>query len=171
VDRMRGGFVDFRVTPKGDRAAALVPWQVVLPYLMLAVLSLLPVLLVQDVANSAGFYVFALINAALYCSVFAIIITCHARENKIDIMQWPGQFAAQGACVLGLVAMIVFGAFDHGKGAMVALAATKGDVQLTRAQSIVAGAGQGGPGAVHVVYNAKWLAELFSDYSFERHEK
>ncbi|SEO15725.1 cellulose synthase (UDP-forming) [Pseudorhodobacter antarcticus] len=171
VDRMRGGFVDFRVTPKGDRAAALVPWQVVLPYLMLAVLSLLPVLLVQDVANSAGFYVFALINAALYCSVFAIIITCHARENRIGMLQWPGQFAAQGACVLGLVAMIVFGAFDHGKGAMVALAATKGDVQLTRAQSIVAGAGQGGPGAVHVVYNAKWFAELLSDYRFERHVK
>jgi hypothetical protein len=54
---------------------------------------------------------------------------------------------------------------------MVALAATKGDVQLTRAQSIVAGAGQGGPGAVHVVYNAKWFAELLSDYRFERHVK
>ena len=55
IDRLRGGFVDFRVTPKGEQAYENVPMRVVLPYLVLAVASLAPVLLIQDVAQSAGF--------------------------------------------------------------------------------------------------------------------
>ncbi len=171
VDRLRGGFVDFRVTPKGDKVANLVPWQVVLPYALLAGLSLLPVILVQDAAESAGFYVFALLNAALYCSVFAIIIRAHAVENQLRLSVWQGRFATQAVSLIALVCVMVFGVFEHGKFAMAALAATKGEVQLTRSQSIVAGAGQGASGQVQLVYNPEWLTQLLSPNSPERLEK
>jgi cellulose synthase (UDP-forming) len=171
VDQLRGGFVDFRVTPKGDKVANLVPWQVVMPYVLLAGLSLLPVILVQDAAESAGFYVFALLNAALYCSVFAIIVRAHAVENQLRLSVWQGRFATQAVSLIALVGVMVFGVFEHSQFAMAALAATKGEVQLTRSQSIVAGAGQGASGQVQLVYNPEWLTQLLSPNSLERLEK
>lgn len=170
-DRLMGGFVDFRVTPKGGKVAAMVPWRVLSPYLMLAVLSLLPVIFVENAGESAGFYIFALINATLYTSVFVIIIVNHHRENRVGLSLWPARFAAQSACVLGLAAMITFGVFDRGNAALIALASTKGDVHLTRVQSIVAGAGQGAPGTVRVTYNASWFHQFVSNLTAERHEK
>ncbi len=156
IDRLRGGFVDFRVTPKGKQAYEKVPMRVVLPYLVLAVASLAPVLLIDNVAQSAGFYVFALLNAVLYCTVFTIIIRCHAKENHGRVPFW----SLQPLAMFGLAAAIVFGSFDHGKDAVVALVATKGQVQLTRTQSIIAGAGQGDPGSVYITYNEQWLNQL-----------
>ena len=170
-DRVMGGFVDFRVTPKGDKVAAMVRWRVLLPYLTLAILSLLPVLMVKNVQESAGFYIFALINATLYTSVFVIITVNHHRENRIGRALRPARFMAQTACVMGLAAMIAFGVFDRGNAALVALASTKGDIQLTRTQSIVAGAGQGTAGSVHVTYNTNWFYQLLSNSAVERHEK
>lgn len=168
-DRMYGGFVDFRVTPKGDKVAAMVPWRVLAPYLTLATLSLLPVLLVQNAQDSAGFYVFALINAALYASVFCLIVVNHHRENHIGPALPRARFAAQTACVLGLAVLITFGLFDRGNAALIALASTTGEIQLTRTQSVVAGAGQGAPGTVHISYNTDWFSDLIFNKAAERH--
>lgn len=170
-DRLLGGFVDFRVTPKGGTLAPMVPWRVLMPYFGLAVLSLLPVLLVGNVQESAGFYIFALINAALYTSVFIIIVVKHHHENHIGRGLRPARFIAQSACVLGLAGMISVGVFDRGNAALLALASTKGDIQLTRTQFIVAGAGRGAFGEVHVTYNPNWLFQLLSIPAVERHEK
>lgn len=170
-DRLLGGFVDFRVTPKGEKVAVMVPWRVLLPYLTLALLSLLPLFLVQNAQDSAGFYIFALINAALYTGIFITIIVNHHRENAIGPALPRTRFAAQTGCVLGLAVLITVGLFDHGNAALVALASTKGDVQLTRAQSIVAGAGQGAPGTVHIILNTDWLSQLLSNQVAERPEK
>lgn len=170
-DRVLGGFVDFRVTPKGEKVAAMVPWRVLAPYLALAVVSLLPVLLVENARDSAGFYIFALINAALYTSVFCIIVVNHHRENHIDPALPRARFAMQSGCVLGLAALISFGLYDRGNAALIALASTKGEIQLTHAQSVVAGAGQGAPGTVHYAYNTNWFSQLISNQVAERHEK
>ncbi len=170
-DRLLGGFVDFRVTPKGGPLAPNVPWPVLLPYFGLAILSLLPVLLAGDVQESAGFYVFALINAILYTSVFIIIVVNHHRENQIGRRLRPARFMAQAACILGLAGMISLGFIERGHAALMALASTKGDIQLTRAQFIVAGAGQGASGDVHVTFNTNWLFQLLSNPAVERQKK
>ncbi len=167
-DRFVGDFVDFRVTPKGEKVSAMVPWRVLLPYLALATLSLLPVIFVQNAADSAGFYIFALINAALYTSIFVIIVVNHHRENDVGRSLRPARFAAQSGCVLGLAALIALGALDRGNAALVALASTRGDLHLTRVQSIVAGAGQGAPGTVRVTYNANWFSDFFTEQTAER---
>jgi cellulose synthase (UDP-forming) len=170
-DRLLGGFVDFRVTPKGDKVAVMVPWPVLLPYLGLALLSLLPVFWVQEAQNSAGFYVFALVNAALYTSIFVAIVVNHHRENAIGPALPRTRFAAHTALVLGLAALITFGVYDRGNAALIALASTKGDLQLTRVQSVVAGAGQGAPGAVHITFNNNWFSNFLSNQTAERPEK
>ncbi|MGO4910596.1 glycosyltransferase family 2 protein [Pseudorhodobacter sp. W20_MBD10_FR17] len=170
-DRLVGGFVDFRVTPKGEKVAAMVPWRVLVPYLTLAILSLLPVLFVQNAQESAGFYFFSLLNAALYTSVFCVIVVQHNRENRIGRTLPCVRFATQTGCVLGLAALVSFGLFERGNAALIALASTNGEIQLTRTQSVVAGAGQGAPGTVHTSYNANWLSQLLLNQVAQRYAK
>lgn len=160
-DRLFGGFVDFRVTPKGATVSAVLPWRVLLPYFGLALLSLLPVLLARDVQEAAGFYIFALVNAAIYTGLFLVIVLRHFRENVVrGGLRLPGQLALQVGCVAVLGGAIGFGAADHGRDALIALASTEGRVQFLQARSIVAGAGQGSSGQVHMSYNHGWISDL-----------
>ncbi len=159
-DRLTGRFVDFRVTPKGEQASSLVPWPVLLPYLGLAVLSLMPVLLADNAADAAGFYFFALVNAALYTGLFLIIVTNHLRENLGGRQHLPGQVAVRFGCVAVLGAAIGYGAFERSHDAVIALATTQGEVQFLQYRYSVAGAGQEASGRVHVSYNSQWLSEL-----------
>mgnify|MGYP000004305435 CR=1 FL=1 len=159
-DRLTGRFVDFRVTPKGENTSPLVSWPVLLPYFGLALLSLFPVLFVDNVAEAAGFYIFALFNAAIYTGLFLIIITNHLRENPTGHRFLPGQAAFQFGCVAVLAAAISYGAIERGKEAVIALATTRGDVQFLQSGYVVAGAGQGTAGQLHVSYNSLWLSQF-----------
>ncbi len=167
-DRLSGKFVDFRVTPKGERVSSVVPWPVLLPYFCLAVLSLLPVLLVENVAEAAGFYIFALFNAAIYTGLFVIVVTKQLVENPDTGQFLPQQALAQFGCVAVLGVAIGFGTMAQGRDALIALATTQGTVQLIRSSHIVAGAGQGGRGELHTSYNHEWLSQLFQSYTTER---
>jgi cellulose synthase (UDP-forming) len=160
-DKLSGDFVDFRVTPKGEAASSVVPWSVLLPYFALAVLALVPVLFTQNVTEAAGFYIFALLNAAIYTSLFAIIVANHLRENPDVHRKLNGHALAQFGCVAVLGTAIGYGAAAQGRDAVIALATTNGDVQILKLGYVVAGAGQGEYGNFHVTYNSQWLSELF----------
>ncbi|WP_298261752.1 glycosyltransferase [uncultured Litoreibacter sp.] len=163
-DRLSGKFVDFRVTPKGEAASASVPWRVLAPYFALASASLAPVIFATNVANAAGFYIFALVNAAIYTSLFAIIVTNHLRETG-QLRRWIGADAAlQFSCVAALGVAICYGAMAQGREAAIALATTRGQVQLLHSGFVVAGAGQGAQGQLHVAYNPSWVSDLLKVY-------
>jgi cellulose synthase (UDP-forming) len=132
------------------------------------VLSLLPVLLVENVAEAAGFYIFALFNAAIYTGVFVIVVTKQLVENPDTGQFLPQQALAQFGCVAVLGVAIGFGTMAQGRDALIALATTQGTVQLIRSSHIVAGAGQGGRGELHTSYNHEWLSQLFQSYTTER---
>lgn len=76
-----GRVVEFRVTPKGADAAVSLPNRVLMPYWILSLLSSTAVLAFGDIANAQGFYIFALINAALYALLLIVIIVRHRAEN------------------------------------------------------------------------------------------
>jgi cellulose synthase (UDP-forming) len=159
-DKLSGKFVDVRVTPKGEAASSVVSWSVLLPYFALALGSLAPVLLINDVQAAAGFYIFALINATIYTSLFAVIIINHLRENPSRHYQLSKHALAQFVSVALLGGAIGYGAATQGRDAAIALATTTGDLQFLQSGYVVAGAGQGNYGNLHVTYNSNWLSEL-----------
>ena len=104
-DWMTGGFVDFRVTPKGAGDVGPPLFLTIAPYAALSLASALPAFLVSDADYASGFYVFALANAVTYAAVFAVIVVQHARENAI------GQAVALRP-IIATFMLLLFGAAD-----------------------------------------------------------
>ncbi len=155
-DRITGRFVDFRVTPKGRRAADPLPWSVLLPYLGLALGAVLPVLLVDDPGEAAGFYIFACVNAAIYTSLLLIIVMNHLRENGIPLRGAQASARGQIACVMLLGGLIVTSMMERGADGFIALATTTGPTQMVETRYMVSGAGQGPPGTVKSTFSSDW---------------
>src|SRR5262249_27237508 len=78
---IRGSTFDFRVTPKGRGAAEPLPLRVLAPYAFLSIASGAPVLLLGNIKIAFGFYMFAILNSALYAALLLIIVVKHRREN------------------------------------------------------------------------------------------
>ena len=55
-----------------------------LPYALLSLVSVLPVLAIGDAGAAGGFYIFAIVNALLYALLFLVIVVRkHAPENVV----------------------------------------------------------------------------------------
>ena len=161
-DRITGDFVEFRVTPKGRQAADPLPWKVLLPYLVLAFGAILPVAVIEGATEAAGFYIFACVNAAIYCALLLIIVINHMRENGISVRSAQTRAWGQMACIAALGGVIATSAVQRGDQGMIALASTTGQVQLVETRYVVSGAGQGTPGSVHSQLKLDWRTLLTS---------
>ncbi|MCA2009343.1 glycosyltransferase family 2 protein [Tritonibacter mobilis] len=167
-DSLSGGFVDFRVTPKGSATVAAIPWVVLIPYLVLALTSLIPVLLIDDISDAAGFYIFALINAFIYTALFAVIALRHLIENEAWIFRWPMRTSLQLGCMAVLSASVVFGLVDRSNAAFGALTETNGTVNIYKRQFPVSGAGQNAEGRAVLTYNPDWYSQLLNSLISQR---
>jgi cellulose synthase (UDP-forming) len=120
-DKLNGGFVDFRITPKGEAAVAQLPLRVVLPYAVLALGAVLPVLLFGDLVNAQGFYLLSLINAVIYAIIVGVILCCHIAENGVtSVGDLPGA-AFKIALALSLVILIIIAVVLRGTEGLDAL--------------------------------------------------
>ncbi len=81
ADGLRGREFAFRVTPKGGEVETRPPLRVVLPYLLISLLSSLPLLLVADAGSARGFYILSMFNALMYLGVALLIVVAHSREQ------------------------------------------------------------------------------------------
>lgn len=155
-DRIFGGFVDFRITPKGEGAQAKLPMPLVLIYGALALGCLLPVLLVGNVQNAHGFYLLATFNGIYYSVIVAVIVFQHFRKTPFT----TGRSFAANLAKISLPALLVclVGASVHARGLEGLHALSKGlePFSLIREQYAVAGAGMGGPGTVVLIYDPGW---------------
>lgn len=80
---------DFKVTPKQSSGAMHhLPTRFVLPYLILALVSLLPALLVSHAGAARGYYFWSLFNAVLYLLVAVVVLGLHAWENRAPGWSW-----------------------------------------------------------------------------------
>lgn len=106
VGRFTGHAPDWRVTPKGQREAASLPIRVLVPPLLIVILSLAPVLLVDDPGEAGGYRFWAIFNAVLYSAVALALVALHWKEQsggalrRVSCIRAP---LALTACVLGLV--------------------------------------------------------------------
>ena len=154
-DWMTGTFVDFRITPKGASDVDALPLRVLAPYMSVVLLSILPVLLVQDAYQTRGFYVFAIINACFYILLVFMIVLQHARENTVRYRTRFYQ-PALAASLLALVALPSFATAERGRDGIEALAWGTRSFTLFDDRFSVAGAGVGGRDAHTTVFNPRW---------------
>ena len=154
-DWMTGTFVDFRITPKGASEVDALPLRVLAPYMSVVLLSILPVLLVQNAYQTRGFYVFAIINACFYILLVFMIVLQHARENTVRYRTRFYQ-PALAASLLALVALPSLATAEKGRDGIEALAWGTRSFTLFDDRFSVAGAGVGGRDAHTTVFNPRW---------------
>jgi len=105
-DAVTGTFVDFRITPKGQRERAPLPGRILAPYVVLGGSTLATVILVDDPGDASGFYLLALLNALMYTIAIWVIVVMHARENAYG---WSGAaFGLVGQTAAALVITALF---------------------------------------------------------------
>jgi cellulose synthase (UDP-forming) len=155
-DWITGSVADFRVTPKGVDHRETLLYRFVAPYAILSSTSGFTAWLVADAGTAGGFYIFALINAAIYAALVALIIIGHGRENRQPLITTSVSGLKTAFSVLVMFIGIV-GAVEHNcaKGLYVI---THGidSFSLTKMVYPVAGAGQGNPYAPQVELCARW---------------
>ncbi|PRD41302.1 N-acetylglucosaminyltransferase [Phyllobacterium phragmitis] len=156
-DWLTGSFVDFRVTPKGASEVDPLPLRVLAPYGLLSIVSVLPVLLIDNAGETRGFYLFAIVNAVLYTALLLVIVIQHARENAVRVKR-RGYRPAMAAALLSLVILPGIATAERGKDGLEALTWGAGRLSVFEERYSVAGAGIGGTRLRRTVFNPRWLS-------------
>ena len=142
VDVLFGTRVSFRVTPKGAQAADVLPMRVIAPYFILAAASAAPILLAPELEQARGFYILAGINAAIYTTIFAVMILKHIRENKISLRRNMLLAGMQFAAISLLAVLVVSSIALRGVESLHVLSMGLEPLNLTRSLHAVSGANQ-----------------------------
>jgi hypothetical protein len=148
--------VDFRITPKGTSEVDPLPLRVLAPYGLLSLASVLPVLLISDAGDTRGFYIFAIVNSALYALLLLVIVVQHRRENRV---RRPEGFyrPAMASGLLLLVLLPGIATAERGKDGVESLTWGTGRLSLYEVKYSVAGAGVGGAEISKTTFNPRWL--------------
>lgn len=155
-DFLAGSFVDFRVTPKGTGTVDPVPLRVLAPYVAISAGSAAAALLFRSAGTASGFYIFAIVNAALYALLVLVILVRHGIEN-------PGRRragvrgTAQAGLVLGLFVLPFTAAVQRGPEGLGALTWGAMPISYTRTVFSAAGAGMG-YGTYRLIFIPPWIA-------------
>jgi cellulose synthase (UDP-forming) len=168
-DWMTGSHVDFRITPKGASEVDPLPTRVLMPYGLLSVATVLPVLLVENAGETRGFYIFAIINAVLYTLLLLTIVIQHARENIVRI-QTRTYRPAMAASLLFLIALPGFATVERGKEGLESLAWGSGRFRLYETRYAVSGAGVGSGELRTLTFRPRWLPAT-SNINFSEEEE
>ncbi|MBP1847458.1 cellulose synthase (UDP-forming) [Rhizobium petrolearium] len=156
-DWFTGSFVDFRVTPKGRSEVDPLPLRVLGPYVFLAVAAVLPALAINSAGAPKGFYLFTILNAAIYTLLLVVIVVRHARENTIAAA--PRFYRpAMVTALLALIALPGVATTIHGKDGAEALAWGSGRLQIFEERYAVAGAGKGGAALRRTILKPRWIS-------------
>ncbi|MFB9950111.1 glycosyltransferase family 2 protein [Rhizobium puerariae] len=156
-DWSTGSFVDFRVTPKGRSEVDPLPLRVLAPYALLAIAAVLPALSLDHVGAPKGFYLFTILNAAIYCLLLLVIVIRHSLENTMAAA--PRFYRpVMATALLALVTLPGIATSLHGKDGLQAIAWGSGRLQLFEERYAVAGAGKGGAALRVIVFKPRWIA-------------
>jgi len=157
-DWLTGSFVDFRITPKGASEVDFLPLRVLAPYAALSIASVLPALLIDNAGDSRGFYIFAIINAALYALLLLVVVVQHARENVVRVSRRAYQ-PALAASILSLFLLPGIATTQHGLEGAESLAFGFSRFSLFHEKYSVAGAGLGESGLRTITFSPRWRSE------------
>lgn len=155
-DYASGSFVDFRITPKGEKTAQSLPLRVLAPYIVLCLASAAAMIFARDTAAVQGFYIFAAANTLIYAALIVLLVARHAKENNLP----PWRPSLNGA-VVGLGIFISLGISGHVLAAKAptsveALTHGLGVMSFTETRFAVAGAGQGAGQTKVTRFRLRW---------------
>ena len=139
--KVRGSFVDFRITPKGEDRVGDVPVRVLAPYMFIAMASALAALVLGDAGTAQGFYVFAIINALFYCALLVVIIGRHRWENRNHRMPIGWWAYAKAGIVAAIVCTAGLALELRGSEGISGITWGTGALRFTRTLYSAAGAG------------------------------
>lgn len=154
-DWLTGSFIDFRVTPKGTSEVDPLPFRVLAPYAAIALVSILPVLIIQGADQTRGFYIFAIVNTCFYVVLMAVAVLQHARENRVR-MKNRFYYPAIASSFLALFVVAGVGTLERGRDGIEALAWGTKHFTIFDDRFSVAGAGVGGRDVHKTVFNPRW---------------
>ncbi|TIP30135.1 MAG: glycosyltransferase [Mesorhizobium sp.] len=163
-DWMTGSFVDFRVTPKGTSEVDPLPFRVLAPYAFVVLISILPVVFVQDAYQTRGFFVFAIINACFYLLLIFMILLQHGRENDVR-MKSRAYRPALASSFMALLTVTSFATVERGRDGIEALAWGTKSFSLFDDSFSIAGAGVGGRAVHKTIFNPRWRTNAPSSSS------
>lgn len=103
----------FRVTPKGRVGCSPLPFRVVLPYVLLALICAAPAILNLDAGRAHGYYVLTLINATLYLLTAIAVVVAHVREHPRALRRAALAAAARTMLLTATTVLIVAGGVVH----------------------------------------------------------
>jgi cellulose synthase/poly-beta-1,6-N-acetylglucosamine synthase-like glycosyltransferase len=158
-DWATGSVVSFRVTPKGASEVDPLPLRVLAPYALVAFASILPVLLVSDPGESAGFYIFAMINALTYTLVLLIVIVQHQRENRIKVLSYSYRFGTTVA-LIGLFMLVGTSSIQRAPDGFQVLTVGIESAGPLKVQSRVSGAGLNG--SQKFTFDPSWFSDVLT---------
>jgi cellulose synthase (UDP-forming) len=144
-DHLRGGFVDFRITPKGDTVVKALPYRIVAVYGILLLGTLLPVLILDRVVQAAGFYLLSALNGLFYATILWIAVIGHIYENgqlRSEYRWWHEMWPHLSTAGLG-TALLVSAVTLRAPEAVHALTLSTWLNAVTRVEYLVSGAGSG----------------------------
>lgn len=90
----------FKVTPKGVSGAKPLPFNTLVPYLVLGAISTIAVILSQGIAQAKGYYFLSTLNGLFYGALCILIIDLHLRENQTTFVAYLRQVIAVSLCVV-----------------------------------------------------------------------
>lgn len=151
-DRVAGRFVDFRITPKGDRQRSVLPARVYVPYFLLALGGIATPMFAQNVNEARGFYILCLLNGLMYCVLLAVIVGRHLIESGISFLEVSRFELYQIAGVICLIASSLYVINIKGVESVAALSLGLEPIISAQPQAVVSGAGSGPPGSVRYVF-------------------
>jgi hypothetical protein len=157
-DWLSGTVADFRVTPKGASEVDPLPFRVCAPYLLIALASILPALLVDDAEATRGFYLFAIANSIFYGALIIFVFAMHARENKVRVTSRIYR-PALATTFAALVLLPGFATVEHGKEGLEGVAWGTRSFRLFEERYSAAGAGLGRAGLRRIVFSPSWRSE------------
>lgn len=163
-DRVFGGFVDFRITPKGEAAEAVLPIRLLMVYSILALGCFLPVVLVENVENAQGFYLLTAINGIFYTVIVTVIVTHHFSARGLFQSSVRAMDLIKIAMPAILIAAAIISVSAGGLESLAALSEGLEPYRIVREVYSVAGAGLGGGDDVLLVFDPGWISTQNDNY-------
>lgn len=118
ISCIRGKELPFKVTPKGHSDARPLPFPLIVPYLILALIPGLAMILYRDSNGAQGYYSLACLNMLIYSGLCFLILQLHFRENILKYRDYLYHYGATGL-VFSLLSLTATLHLDKGVKSMV----------------------------------------------------